>query len=309
MSQFTTGPAVKSLLHFIGKFTCRFTSPEASSGVKTSLGCSEVSPRHTEPKAAVFRTDHPRTTPGDGPHGWGGSAGKPRRLFQPPDVAYGGGKPLQRLLRPPPSALLSLHRPSCTPSMPAALPLRHRNHPPPCASRTARAGRRLHATHTHTPPHTPHTLPAPPPSPAAPARSLPHGGRRRRAPAVPRGPRPRGAPRRAGSSAAPWRRAAALGSPRRAGPGGGEGGGEGGGAAPPAGGCRAERGRPRPRERPPRAGLPWPPAPPGARRQQRLRHPGRRWRRWLRGQTGPLLRADGEALAFSANGWRRLRRF
>lgn len=75
------------------------------------------------------------------------------------------------------------------------------------------------------------------------------------------------------------------------------------GAAPPARSCRAERGRPRPRERPPRAGLPWLPAPPGA-RKQRLRPPG--GRRRLRGQTGPLLRADGEALAFSARGWRRL---
>lgn len=69
----------------------------------------------------------------------------------------------------------------------------------------------------------------------------------------------------------------------------------------------AERGRPRPRERPPWAGLPWPPAPPGARRQ-RLRPPGGR-QRWLRGRTGPLLQANGEALAFSARDWRRLRRF
>lgn len=45
--------------------------------------------------------------------------------------------------------------------------------------------------------------PSPGTSPAAPATSLPHGGRQRLAPVV---PRPRGAPRRAGSSAAPWRR-------------------------------------------------------------------------------------------------------
>lgn len=142
-------------------------------------------------------------------------------------------------------------------------------------------------------------------------RLFPHGGQRRRAPAVPRGPRPRGAPRRAaprraGSSAAPWRRwgrCAGLPAPLRAGP----------GVAPPAGSGRAE--------------------PSGAARALRSapRGPGSHGRRPRRASAGsgsgpragvraaaarradgsPTTggRADGRRSPFSARGWRQLRRF
>lgn len=78
-------------------------------------------------------------------------------------------------------------------------------------------------------------------------------------------------------------------------------------AASPARSRRAELSRPRAREHPLRADLPWLPASSGARRQRLRPSVGRQ--RQLRVQTGPLLRADGETLAFSARGWWRMRRF